>query len=57
MKFLKPLIFITIFTFLLGSCKSISTIPVPKPSSYSLTAIAKKAPLTEEEVSFGDIVI
>ena len=52
MKFLKPIIFITIFTFLLGSCKSISTIPVPKPSSYSVTAIAKKAPLTEEESKF-----
>ena len=52
MKFLKPLVFITIFTFLLGSCKSISTIPVPKPSSYSVTAIAKKAPLTEEESKF-----
>ena len=52
MKFLKPLIFITIFTFLLGSCKSISTIPVPKPSSYSVTAIAKKAHLTEEESKF-----
>ena len=52
MKFLKPLIFITIFTFLLGSCKSISTIPVPKPSSYSVTAIAKKTPLTEEESKF-----
>ena len=52
MKFLKPLIFITIFTFLLVSCKSISTIPVPKPSSYSVTAIAKKAPLTEEESKF-----
>ena len=52
MKFLKTLIFITIFTFLLGSCKSISTIPVPKPSSYSVTAIAKKAPLTEEESKF-----
>ena len=49
MKFLKPIIFTVIFTFLLGSCKSISTIPVPKPSSYSVTAIAKKAPLTEEE--------
>ena len=52
MKFLKPIIFITIFTFLLGSCKSISTIPVPKPSSYSVTATAKKAPLTEEESKF-----
>ena len=52
MKFLKPIIFITIFTFLLASCKSISTIPVPKPSSYSVTAIAKKAPLTEEESKF-----
>ena len=48
MKFLKSII----FTFLLGSCKSISTIPVPKPSSYSVTAIAKKAPLTEEESKF-----
>ena len=52
MKFLKPIVFITIFTFLLGSCKSISTIPVPKPSSYSVTATAKKAPLTEEESKF-----
>jgi subtilisin family serine protease len=52
MKFLKSIIFITIFTFLLGSCKSISTIPVPKPSSYSVTATAKKAPLTEEESKF-----
>ena len=49
MKFLKPIIFTVIFTFLLGSCKSISTIPVPKPSSYSVTATAKKIPLTEEE--------
>ena len=49
MKFLKPIIFTAIFTFLLGSCKSISTIPVPKPSSYSVTATAKKIPLTEEE--------
>ena len=48
MKFLKPII----FTFLLGSCKSISTILVPKPSSYSVTATAKKAPLTEEESKF-----
>ena len=52
MKFLKPIIFTVIFTFLLGSCKSISTIPVPKPSSYSVTATAKKIPLTEEESKF-----
>jgi len=52
MKFLKSIIFTVIFTFLLGSCKSISTIPVPKPSSYSVIAIAKKAPLTEEESKF-----
>ena len=49
MKFLNSIIFIAIFTFLFGSCKSISKIPVPKPSSYSVTATAKKAPLTEEE--------
>ena len=52
MKFLKPIIFTVIFTFLLASCKSISTIPVPKPSSYSVTATAKKIPLTEEESKF-----
>ena len=49
MKFLNSIIFIAIFTFLFGSCKSITKIPVPKPSSYSVTATAKKAPLTEEE--------
>ena len=49
MKFLNSIIFIAIFTFLFGSCKSISKIPVPKPSSYSVTATAKKAPLTEKE--------
>ena len=49
MKFLNSIVFIAIFTFLFGSCKSISKIPVPKPSSYSVTATAKKAPLTEEE--------
>lgn len=52
MKFLNSIIFIAIFTFLFGSCKSISKIPVPKPSSYSVTATAKKAPLTEEESKF-----
>ncbi|MBT4678448.1 MAG: S8 family serine peptidase, partial [Flavobacterium sp.] len=52
MKFLSPTIFITVFAFLFGSCKSISTIPVPKPSSYRVTAIAKKAPLTEEQSKF-----
>ena len=31
------------------SCKTISNIPVPKPSSYELMAIAKKVPLSEEE--------
>ena len=52
MKFLNPIIFITVSAFLFGSCKSISTIPVPKPSSYRVTAIAKKAPLTEEQSKF-----
>jgi len=52
MKFLSPTIFITVFAFLLGSCKSIPTIPVPKPSTYVLTATAKKAPLTEEQSKF-----
>ena len=52
MKFLSPTIFITVFAFLLVSCKSIPTIPVPKPSTYVLTATAKKAPLTEEQSKF-----
>lgn len=52
MKFLNPIIFITVSAFLFGSCKSISTIPVPKPSSYRVTATAKKAPLTDEESKF-----
>jgi cell wall-associated protease len=52
MKFLNPIIFITVSAFLFGSCKSISTIPVPKPSTYVLTATAKKAPLTEEQSKF-----
>mgnify|MGYP006098380367 FL=1 len=49
MNFLKPIFYSTIFIFLLGSCKSISTIPVPKPSTYLVSAVTKKLPLTDEE--------
>ena len=49
MNFLKPIFIIIFFAFLLGSCKSISKIPVPKPSTYAVVSVAKKAPLTEEQ--------
>ena len=49
MNFLKPIYYTTIFIFLLGSCKSISTIPVPQSSNYVVTAVDKKVPLTEAE--------
>ena len=45
---MKKLIIILLFIPIV-SCKTISNIPVPKPSSYELMAIAKKAPLSEEE--------
>ncbi len=59
MNFLKPIFIIIFFTFLLGSCKSISKIPVPKPSTYAVVSVAKKAPLTEEQTkswSHSDLV-
>ncbi|CAI8429954.1 MAG: Cell wall-associated protease [Flavobacterium sp. SCGC AAA160-P02] len=49
MNFLNRIFYTTIFIFLLASCKTISKIPVPKPSSYEVIATAKKVPLTEEE--------
>lgn len=52
MKFLNSIIFIATFTFLFGSCKTISKIPVPNPSTYNVTAIAKKVPLTDEEIKY-----
>jgi subtilisin family serine protease len=45
---MKKLIIILLFIPIV-SCKTISNIPVPKPSSYELIAIAKKVPLSEEE--------
>ena len=52
MKFLNSIIFIATFTFLFGSCKTISKIPVPNPSTYKVTATAKKVPLTDEEIKY-----
>ena len=52
MNFLNRSIYSLIFIFLLASCKSISKIPVPKPSSFEVIAIPKKVPLTEEESKF-----
>ena len=49
MNFLKSIFYTTIFIFLLASCKSISKIPVPKPSTYVVTSVPKKLALTEEE--------
>tara|TARA_B100000795_G_C22801687_1_gene442267 strand:+ start:1763 stop:3400 length:1638 start_codon:yes stop_codon:yes gene_type:complete len=52
MNFLKPIFYATFLFFLLASCKSISTIPVPKPSSFEVLASVKKLPLTEEQSKF-----
>ena len=52
MNFLNRPIYSLIFIFLLASCKSISKIPVPKPSSFEVIATPKKVPLTEEESKF-----
>lgn len=49
MRFLKPISITITFIFLLGSCKSISKIPVPTPSTNIVIATAKKVPLTEAE--------
>lgn len=49
MNFLKPLLSITIFIFLSESCRSISTLPVPEPSSYRGPAVPKKGVMTQEE--------
>jgi len=49
MNFLKPISITITFIFFLGSCKSISKIPVPTPSAYVVKAMAKKVPLTEEQ--------
>lgn len=49
MRFLKPISITITFMFLLGSCKSISKIPVPTPSTNIVIATAKKVPLTEAE--------
>ena len=49
MRFLKPISITITFMFLLGSCKSISKIPVPTPYTNIVIATAKKVPLTEAE--------
>ncbi len=59
MNNLKTIFYTGVIAFLLVSCKSIATIPVPEPSTFSVTAVAKKTPLTEEEInswSHSDLV-
>ena len=49
MKILKPIFYTAVVVVSLTSCKSISKIPVPKPSNAVVNAVAKKVPLTEKQ--------
>jgi cell wall-associated protease len=49
MRILKPILYTATAGLFFSSCKSISTIPVPQGSDVAITAVAKKAPLTDEQ--------
>ena len=49
MRILKPVLFTAIASMALVSCKSISSIPVPKASNVVVNATAKKAKLNDVE--------
>ena len=49
MRILKPVLYTAIASAALVSCKSISSIPVPKASNVVVNATAKKAKLTDTE--------
>lgn len=49
MRTIKPMLSASIMIIALASCKTISNIPVPKGSSNPVVAVAKKAPLTEDQ--------
>jgi len=49
MKILKSVLYTAIATATLANCKSVHTIAVPAGMSKTIAAVAKKAPLTEQE--------
>ncbi|MDG1227965.1 MAG: S8 family peptidase [Polaribacter sp.] len=49
MRILKPILYTATAGLFFSSCKSISTIPVPQGSDVAITAVAKKAPLTDAQ--------
>ncbi len=49
MRILKPILYTAIASVALASCKSVSSIPVPKGINAIVNMTAKKAPLTEEQ--------
>tara|TARA_B110001454_G_scaffold218869_1_gene248336 strand:+ start:939 stop:2570 length:1632 start_codon:yes stop_codon:yes gene_type:complete len=49
MRILKPILYTATAGLFFSSCKSISSIPVPQGSDVEITAVAKKAPLTDEQ--------
>jgi len=49
MRILKPVLYTAVASLALASCKSISSIPVPKGSNVLVSATAKKAKLTDVE--------
>ena len=49
MKLLKPIFYTATIAVAFTSCKSISSIPVPKSMNTVVNMVAKKAPLTDEQ--------
>ncbi|WP_298781142.1 S8 family peptidase [uncultured Polaribacter sp.] len=52
MRVIKPVFYTVIAAISLASCKSISSIPVPKSTDTVVNVVAKKARLTDEENKF-----
>ena len=49
MRILKPILYTATAGLFFSSCKSISSLPVPQGSDVAITAVAKKAPLTDAQ--------
>ncbi|WP_165733930.1 S8 family peptidase [Polaribacter sp. 20A6] len=49
MRVLKPILYTAFAGLVFTGCKSISNIPVPNGSDVAIIAVAKKAPLTQEQ--------
>ncbi|MFY0631901.1 MAG: S8 family peptidase [Flavobacteriaceae bacterium] len=49
MRIMKPVLYTLLIAVAFASCKTVSTIVVPKGSDVAVAAVAKKAPLTKEQ--------